>query len=122
MRSVFLRIAGVYTDYGRQPTIVQQIKRIYEKDFQSHFFPGDTETGQAAIHLDDAVDAILATVENRAKIEAKTAILIGEPDPPSYQTLGTKWRGLCGNSSVNNDFQFNGRRKHVKRRNHREVP
>ncbi|MCS7469761.1 NAD(P)-dependent oxidoreductase [Stieleria sp. ICT_E10.1] len=104
VRSVFLRIAGVYTDYGRQPTIVQQIKRIYENDFQSYFFPGDTETGQSAVHLDDAVDAVVATVERRDQIEAKTAILIGEPDPLSYETLqdeigrlihGKEWTTLC---------------------------
>ena len=87
VRSVFLRLAGVYTDYGKQPTLVQQIKRIYEKDFQSHFFPGDTDTGQSLVHLDDAVDAIVATVQNRQQIAAKTAILIGEPDPPSYEIL-----------------------------------
>lgn len=87
VRSVFLRIAGIYTDFGKQPTLVQQITRIYEKDFQSHFFPGDTEAGQSAVHLDDAVRAIVATVENRAQIEAKTAILVGEPDPPAYGTL-----------------------------------
>ncbi len=85
--SVFLRIAGVYTEFGRQPTLVQQIKRIYEKDFQSHFFPGNTDAGQSAVHLDDAVEAIVATVEHRQDIEPKTAILIGEPDPVSYETL-----------------------------------
>ncbi|QEF97617.1 3 beta-hydroxysteroid dehydrogenase/Delta 5--_4-isomerase [Stieleria maiorica] len=104
VRSVFLRIAGVYTDNGRQPTIVQQIKRIYEKDLQSHFFPGDTSTGQSAVHLDDAVSAIVATVQHRERINAKTAILIGEPDPPSYETLqeaigqrihGKDWTTLC---------------------------
>ncbi|QDS89140.1 3 beta-hydroxysteroid dehydrogenase/Delta 5--_4-isomerase [Rosistilla ulvae] len=87
VRSVVLRIAGVYTDYGRQPTIVQQIKRIYERDFQSHFFPGDTAAGQAAVHCDDAIAAIVATVQRRSRIEPKTAILIGEPEPPSYETL-----------------------------------
>mgnify|MGYP003111534292 CR=1 FL=1 len=87
VRSVFLRIAGVYTDYGRQPTIVQQFKRIYEKDFQGHFFPGDTDAGQSAVHLDDAVDAIVRTVERRHSIEPKTAILIGEEDPLSYRSL-----------------------------------
>ncbi|TWU05817.1 NAD-dependent epimerase/dehydratase family protein [Stieleria varia] len=87
VRSVFLRIAGIYTDYGRQPTIVQQLKRIYEKDFQGHFFPGDTDTGQSAVHLDDAIDAIVRTVERRQQIEPKTAILIGEADPPSYESL-----------------------------------
>ena len=87
VRSVFLRIAGVYTDYGRQPTLVQQIKRIYEQDVQGHFFPGDTKTGQSAVHLDDAVDAIVRTVERREGIKPKTAILIGEPEPPSYDEL-----------------------------------
>ncbi|MCM2372527.1 NAD-dependent epimerase/dehydratase family protein [Aporhodopirellula aestuarii] len=87
VNSVFLRIAGVYTDYGRQPTIVQQIKRIYEKDFQGHFFPGNTEAGQSAVHIDDAADAIVRTVERRNSIKPKTAILIGEPDPLSYDAL-----------------------------------
>ncbi|MCD0462916.1 NAD-dependent epimerase/dehydratase family protein [Roseiconus lacunae] len=87
VRSVMLRIAGVYTDYGRQPTLVQQIKRIYEKDLQGHFFPGDTEAGQSAVHVDDVVDAVVRTVERRDQIDPKTAILIGESDPPSYEEL-----------------------------------
>lgn len=87
VRSVFLRVAGIYTDYGRQPTIVQQMKRIYEKELQGYFFPGDTDAGQTAVHLNDAVDAIVRTVEKRHSIESKTAILIGEPDPVSYETL-----------------------------------
>ncbi|MCC9642011.1 NAD(P)-dependent oxidoreductase [Rhodopirellula sp. JC740] len=87
VRSVFLRIGGVYTEFGRQPTLVQQIKRIYEKDFQGHFYPGNTEAGQSAVHLDDAVDAIVRTVQRRDRIESCTPILIGEPDPPSYAEL-----------------------------------
>ncbi|WP_164103933.1 NAD-dependent epimerase/dehydratase family protein [Candidatus Laterigemmans baculatus] len=87
VRSVLLRIAGVYNEMGQQPTLVQQIKRIYDRDFQSHFFPGDTSTGQSAVHLDDAVDAIVRTVERRDSIPAGTPILIGEPDPPSYAEL-----------------------------------
>lgn len=87
VRSVFLRIAGVYTDFGQQPTVVQQIKRIHEKDFQSHFFPGDVAAGQSAVHVDDTVDAIVRTVARRDAIPAKTAILIGEADPPSYDAL-----------------------------------
>jgi len=87
VRSVFLRIAGIYTDDGLQPTLVQQIKRIYEKDFQSFFFPGDPNAGQSGVHLDDAVDAVVRTVENRHQIESKTPILVGEADPPSYAAL-----------------------------------
>lgn len=87
VNSVLLRIAGVYDDWGQQPTLVQQIKRIWEKDLQSHLFPGDLRAGQSAVHLEDTVDAIVATVENRGKIPPRTPILIGEPDPPSYEAL-----------------------------------
>ena len=85
--AVFLRIAGVYTDFGQQPTLVQQIKRIYEQDFESFFFPGDTEAGQSLVHLDDAADAIVRTVERRTSFSGVTPMLIGEPDPPSYAAL-----------------------------------
>ncbi|QDS92833.1 3 beta-hydroxysteroid dehydrogenase/Delta 5--_4-isomerase [Roseimaritima multifibrata] len=87
VRSVFLRIAGIYTDFGCQPTLVQQVKRIYENDFQGHFFPGNTDAGQSVVHLDDVVDAIGRTVERRDAIAPKTAILIGEAEPIAYQTL-----------------------------------
>lgn len=85
--SVFLRIAGVYTQWGTQPTLVQQIKRIYERQFESHFFPGDTSSGQASVNIDDTVDAILKTIAQRGNLQPQTAILIGEPEPPSYGQL-----------------------------------
>lgn len=90
VRSVLLRIAGVYNEMGQQPTLVQQIKRIYDRDFQGYFFPGDTATGQSAVHLDDAVDSIIRAVERRASIPPGTPILIGEPDPPSYAELQSR--------------------------------
>ena len=87
VNSVFLRIAGVYTDYGRQPTLVQQIDRIYEKDLQSHLFPGDTNSGQAVVHVDDCVDAIIKSVANRESIPPSTPILIAESQLMSYSEL-----------------------------------
>ena len=72
---------------GRQPTLAQQIKRIRDKDLEGHLFPADTNAGQSAVHLEDAVDAIVRTVDRRMEIPAKTPILIGEPDPPSYADL-----------------------------------
>ncbi len=90
VRSVLLRIAGVYSELGQQPTLVHQIKRIYERDWEGHFFPGNTAAGQSSVHIDDAVDAIIRTVERRASIPAGTPILIGEPDPPSYEELQNK--------------------------------
>lgn len=90
INSTLLRIAGVYTNWGRQPTLVQQIKRIYEKDLESHLFPGDMRAGQSATHVDDAVDSIVAAVAKRADIPPKTPILIGEPDPPSYEAIQSR--------------------------------
>ncbi len=82
----FLRIAGVYTGFGKQPTLIHQIGRIEEQDFKSFFFPGDSEAGQSMVHIEDAVDAIVRTVDRRGDVE-DGPILIGEPDPPSYSEL-----------------------------------
>jgi len=84
---VLLRIAGVYTDYGKQPTLVQQIKRIHQQDLTGFFFPGDSRAGQAMVHLDDAADAIVRAVARRESLPREATILIGEPDPPSYRSL-----------------------------------
>lgn len=82
--AVLLRIAGVYTDWGQQPTLVQQIKRIYERDIEGHLFPGDPRAGQSLVHLNDVVDAVSRAVERRRELPEEVAVLIGEPDPPSY--------------------------------------
>ena len=100
VRSVFLRISGVYNEWGAQPTLVQQIKRIYEKDFESHFFPGDQASGQSSVHVTDAVDSILAAVERRSLIAPQTAVLIGEPDPPTYSEL----QNLIGQAIYGSDW------------------
>lgn len=103
VNSALLRIAGVYTDWGEQPTLAQQIKRIHERDLEGHLYPGDLDAGQSLVHLDDCVDAIARAVERRRDIPPQTPILIGEPDPPSYRQLqetigevlhGKEWRTL----------------------------
>ena len=81
-----LRIAGVYTDFAKQPTLAHQIQRIYEQEFKSFFFPGDSEAGQSLVHIEDAVDAIGRTVDRRNELP-DGPILIGEPDPVSYHAL-----------------------------------
>lgn len=82
-----LRLSGVYTDHGKQPTLVQQIKRIHQRELTSFFFPGDSEAGQSLVHIDDAADAIARTVARRAELPPETLLLIGEPDPPAYRAL-----------------------------------
>ena len=85
--STALRIAGVYDDGGGQPTLVQQIKRIHAQNFESFFFPGDSEAGQALVHLEDAVEGIRLTVERRRELPEEHAVLIGEPEPMGYAEL-----------------------------------
>lgn len=94
-----LRLAGVYTDWGTQPTLAEQIRRIFEQDLKGFFFPGDSSAGQSILHLDDAVDALARTVDRRRELE-DGPILVGEPEPMGYAELqdrigellwGTEW-------------------------------
>jgi nucleoside-diphosphate-sugar epimerase len=84
---VILRIAGVYDDECRSIPIAQQIRRIYEKSFESYFFPGDTSHGQPFVHLDDLVVCIRNTIERRAQLPPQELLLIAEPDLMSYAEL-----------------------------------
>jgi len=90
---VLLRIAGVYTDHCKSIPLAHQIQRIYERRLTSKVFPGDTSTGQSFVHLDDVVGALRATVARRATLPSEAVILIGEPDPLSYDELQ---RALAG--------------------------
>ena len=87
IRAVILRIAGVYNEDCHTVPIAQQIARIYERDFESYFFPGDASHGQAFVHLDDLVDCILRTVSRRARLADYDVFLVAEPDVMSYAEL-----------------------------------
>ncbi|WP_121666546.1 NAD-dependent epimerase/dehydratase family protein [Mesonia aquimarina] len=90
LKTVFLRIAGVYNDYGHSIPITQQIKRIYEKDLKSHLYSGNPSHGDVFIHLEDLLEAIEKTVDRRKDLPDDLAINIGEPATPSYQDLQDK--------------------------------
>lgn len=85
--AVILRIAGVYDENTRAVPIAQQIARIYEKDFESYFFPGDASHGQAFVHLDDLVSCFRLAIERRKKLAETEVFLIAEPDLMSYEEL-----------------------------------
>lgn len=85
--AVLLRIAGVYTDRCESIPLARQIQRIYERRLTANVFPGDTSTGQSFVHLDDLVQAFRAVVARRAELPAESTILIGEPEPLSYDDL-----------------------------------
>jgi UDP-glucose 4-epimerase len=85
--AVMLRLAGVYDDDCHSIPISNQIQRIYEKQFISHFFSGDIHHGNVFLHMDDLLDAIENTVDKRHELPDETAINIGEPQTPSYKEL-----------------------------------
>lgn len=84
---VNLRLAGVYTDDCRVPSLANQIQLIYERHLISHVFPGDSTHGQAFLHEDDLVAAFALVVQQRQHLPKESTILLGEPETYSYATL-----------------------------------
>lgn len=82
--AVILRIAGVYDEDCHSIPLGQQIRRIYEKRLESHFFPGDPDHGQSFVHLDDLATCFRAAVERRRELSGLETILVGEPEVVGY--------------------------------------
>ena len=82
-----LRLASVYDEHTTVPTMAQQMARVYERNFQSHFYSGSTLVGQSMLHRADMLDAFRRTVDRRAALPPNAEILIGEPDPMGYEAL-----------------------------------
>jgi len=85
--ALVLRIAGVYDEDCHSIPIAQQVKRIYEKEMESYFFPGNADCGQSFVHLDDVADCLCRAVERRRRLRAEELLLVGEPDVMSYGEL-----------------------------------
>lgn len=87
MPTVILRIAGVYDDKCHSIPISHQIQRIYEKQLEGRFFPGNLNHGAAFLHMDDLVDAIEIAVKMRKQLPPELVLLIGETKTLSYDEL-----------------------------------
>jgi nucleoside-diphosphate-sugar epimerase len=87
LKRVFLRIAGIYNEAGHSIPVGNQIKRIYEKQFISHFYSGELKHGNVFVHLKDVLSAIEKTIDRRDKLPDEIAINIGEPESPTYGEL-----------------------------------
>jgi uncharacterized membrane protein len=87
IRYVLLHLAGVYDERTVVPTLAHQIARIYEREVTSHLYPGDLDAGQSMLHRDDMVEAFRRTVDRRDALPDNITILVGEPDPMSYDAL-----------------------------------
>jgi nucleoside-diphosphate-sugar epimerase len=84
MPVVYLRPAGVYDDRGSNPFLAHQISRIYERSPKGHVYPGDLDTGQSFLHIDDFAEAILRLVERRKQFPPELPLLLGEPEALGY--------------------------------------
>ena len=84
---VMLRLAGLYDERTSVPTLANQIARIHGRDFQSYFYSGPTNVGQAMIHREDMLNAFRRTVDRRKQLPPDIAILIGEPETMGYDPL-----------------------------------
>ncbi len=84
---VDLRIAGVYSEQGNSIPITNQIQRIYEKQLSARLYPANVNHGSTYIHLDDLVDAIVKTVENRKELPSEVALNIGDDETLSYKEV-----------------------------------
>lgn len=82
-----LRIAGVYEDTCHSIPISNHISRIYENQFSSVLFPGDSDHGQTFLHLEDLIDAIELAVERRKNLPDELTILLGEDKVLPYRKL-----------------------------------
>ena len=82
--AVILRIAGAYNEMGNSVPVVHQIQRIYERTLTSHFYSGNTDSGNAYVHLDDVVEAIALSIQKRYQLPAETVLNVGEAKPVSY--------------------------------------
>lgn len=83
IKSINLRIAGVYDDDCHSIPLANQIARIYKRKLTSRVYPGDPSRGQAFVHLDDVVDAVYRCIDRREQLSDESVFLIGEP-----KTLG----------------------------------
>ncbi len=96
--AVLLRISGVYDDRCHSIPLAHQMQRFYERQMTRSVYSGSTAHGQSFMHLDDLIDAITRVVERRAELPPEVPILLGEPEPLSYDELQhTFARLLLGN-------------------------
>ena len=71
IKTLTLRLAGVYTDDCELPSLANQIQRIFERQALSRVFPGDASHGQSLIALDDVVDAVRCAIDRRGSFPSR---------------------------------------------------
>lgn len=94
MKTVSLRMAGVYDDRCHSIPLSNQIQRIYENQMEGHVFAGDLSHGASFVHMDDIVESIALSVEKRNQLPKELTLLIGEDETLSYDQLQREFSRL----------------------------
>ena len=94
MSAVILRIAGVYDNRCHSIPLSNQIQRIYENQLEGHVFAGDLSHGASFMHMDDLIDAIWLTVEQRNSLPKELVLVLGEEETLSYDKLQREFSRL----------------------------
>jgi UDP-glucose 4-epimerase len=87
---VLLRIAGIYDEMCHSIPISNQIQRILERQLTSRLYPGELTHGQAFLHMDDLIHALVLLVQNRRELPEELVLLLAEPEVFSYDDLQRK--------------------------------
>jgi nucleoside-diphosphate-sugar epimerase len=87
IKSVNLRIAGVYDDRCHSIPLSNQLQRIYENQAEAHVFAGDITHGASFVHMEDVIDALIRCVAKRNELPPELTLLIGEETTLSYDAL-----------------------------------
>jgi nucleoside-diphosphate-sugar epimerase len=101
VNTVILRLAGAYDEDGNSPPLTNQVRRIHARALTSRFYPAKLDRGQPFVHIDDAVDAMVRTVDHRADLPGDLALVVGEPTTLGFGEVqdiigralhGKRWR------------------------------
>jgi len=95
---VIIRIGGCYDDECNCVPISQHMSRIYEKQFASVVFPGNSSNGVPYTHFEDLTDMIMILLEKRQSLPKELTFLCCEEDSITYRDLQTAFGKLIHNS------------------------
>lgn len=87
MSTLIVRIAGVYDDYCHSIPLSNQIQRIYEKQLESHFYPGHLDHGAAFIHMEDLISLFVLAIDKRKELPKEEILVVGEERTLGYREL-----------------------------------
>ncbi|MCB1110366.1 MAG: NAD(P)-dependent oxidoreductase [Chlamydiia bacterium] len=95
--AAILRICGCYDEDCHAIPIARHISRIDKQSLESHFYPGDLQSGAPYLHFEDLVEGIIAVIEKKDSLENDEVFLMGEEETLTFKELQTQIGNLLWN-------------------------